>query len=403
MASPPNVHTSVPPPAGSRVPRTPEELTPAWLTASLRHTCVITDASVTGFDAEQIGVGRGFAGRVFRLRLRYDREEAGAPATMIGKFATEHVATLAMMNEVGGYAREVRFYRELANQAEMPMPRCFLAHYDLAEGSFLLLLEDLAPAAAAEIADGLTVEQAKLVLEHVARMHARFWGRTDGLEWLAPSEELVHSLRRRYLAALDDFAVLFGKRFPALVKVARQIGWVFEGEEFMRELKWGPLTLTHADLHIENILFPTAAGGRLAIVDWQSAMLSRYGASDVTRVLAMGLRPEVRRAHEEELLRHYHAVLCSHGVRGYSLRTLKQRYRHEMGSQLLVAVIALGALDFEVDRGAMLTELFGTRLNSAIEDLRIDRLLSWMIVMIWPLRPFYNAYLALTRRRWRHW
>jgi hypothetical protein len=85
-------------------------------------------------------------------------------------------------------------------------------------------------------------------------------------------------------------------------------------------------------------------------------------------------------------------------VRGYGLRTLKAQYRREMGSQMLVAVVAFGSLDFDVDRGELLTELFGSRLNQALIDLRTDRLLWWMILAIRPLRPFYNAYLALARR-----
>lgn len=401
MSAVPNVHTSVPPPAGERVPRAPEELTSAWLTACLRHAGALTNASVTGFDAEQIGIGRGFAGRIYRLRLRYDAVEPRAPATMIGKFITAHDTTRAMMHDLGGYFREVRFYREMAGKAEIPMPRCYLAHYDLDARTFLLLLEDLAPSAAADIATGFTVEQAKVMLEYTARMHARYWDRTDEIAWLAPSEEMVEFLRGRFLGALDAFTAQFGERFPPMVKVAHQMAWVFQGEEFKRELRGGPLTLTHGDLHVENILFPTEAGGRLAVVDWQSAMLTPYGASDVTRIIAMGLSRDMRRAHEDELLRHYHAVLCAQGVRGYSLRTLRARYRREMTPQVMVAVIAFASLDFGVDRGEMLTELFGARLSEAVVDLRVDRWLAWMIFWVRPVRPLYNLYLALSRRRAR--
>jgi hypothetical protein len=396
----PNVHTSVPPPAqGATVPRAPEELTPAWLTSCLRHAGALGAASVIGFGAERIGVGRGFAGRLYRLRLRYDAVEPGAPATMIGKFIAVHDTTVAMMHAIGGYLREVRFYRELAGKAEIPMPRCYLAHYDLEARTFLLLLEDLAPSEAVDIATGFSVEQAKVMLEHAARMHARYWGRTEGLEWLALDENVVQTLRERYLATIDDFVVRFGARFPELARIARKMAWVFQGDEFLRELRGSPMTLTHGDLHVENVLFPTAAGGRLAVVDWQSAILTRYGAGDVTRIVAMGLRPELRRAHEDELLRHYHAVLRAHGVRGYSLRKLRARYRQEMAAQVLIAVVAFGSLDFDVDRGEMLTELFGGRLNQALVDLRFEALLTRMVLLIWPLRPFYHLYLAL-RRRW---
>jgi hypothetical protein len=380
-------------------PQRPHELTPGWLTACLRDAGVLREASVTGLDVEEIGVGHGFAGRLFRLRLRYDRAEPGAPPTLIGKFAAEHATTRELMTALDGYAKEVRFYRELAAMAEMPTPRCYFAHHDVPTQTCLLLLEDLAPAAAVDLAAGLSVEQARLLLEHLARMHARFWGRTEGLQWLGPTDDVVYALRHHYLAALAGFAGRFGDRYPHLVRVARQLGWLFRGEEMMWELRRPPQTVTHGDLHLENLLFPTGRGGRLAVVDWQSVMLSRYGAGDVTRVLTMGLAPDVRRAHEDALLRHYHAALEARGVRGYSLRALKRRYRQEMAAQVFVAVVASDALDFGAERGEMFTALFGERLNTALADLRTDRLLAWGIAMLWPVRPFYNAYLALTAPR----
>jgi hypothetical protein len=37
-----------------------------------------------------------------------------APATLIAKFACDHARTRKLMRSLDGYAREVRFYRELA-------------------------------------------------------------------------------------------------------------------------------------------------------------------------------------------------------------------------------------------------------------------------------------------------
>ena len=50
-------------------------------------------------------------------------------------------------------------------------------------------------------------------------------------------------------------------------------------------LKNPPLTLSHNDLHPENVFFPTAAGGRFALIDWQSLAATRHGAGDLTRIL----------------------------------------------------------------------------------------------------------------------
>ena len=58
-------------------------------------------------------------------------------------------------------------------------------------------------------------------------------------------------------------------------------------------------------------------GNSFTIIDWQSVAVSRFGTSDVARLLCMGMRPEQRRRHERALLRHYHRALCAHGVSDY--------------------------------------------------------------------------------------
>ena len=375
-----------------------KDVTPAWLGACLRQSGAARDAEVTRFEAEPIGLGRGFAGRLYRVRLHYDRAVPGAPATLIAKFAADHAGTREMLDELGFYGKEVRFYREVAERVPLPTPRCYLASYDPEAHGFVLLLEDLAPAAAADLAAGLSLPQAKDVLAQLARTHARFWDRTDGLEWLAPGAELMRSFRRRYQGSLTAFEAHFGARFPYLVRVARQCGWILEGEEFMRNLHKSPQTLTHADLHLANLFFPTAEGGRFAVVDWQNVMLSRHGASDVARIVGLGLRPESRRAHEDALLRHYHAALLAEGVRGYGLRMLRLRYREELAAQVLVAVVVFETLDFDVEGGEQMTQMFIERLCFALEDAHVAALLAGMIALLWPIRPLYRAWLALTRR-----
>ena len=44
------------------IARSPEELTPAWLTAALRESGVIREASVTSTVSEPVGAGAGFIG-----------------------------------------------------------------------------------------------------------------------------------------------------------------------------------------------------------------------------------------------------------------------------------------------------------------------------------------------------
>ena len=127
---------------------------------------------VTSFEFKRIGQGKGFAGQIARVRLRYDAPEPNAPATLIAKFATEHAPTREMLGEIDGYVREVRFYRELARDIGIGTPHCYFAHYDSDDGRFCLLLEDLAPARSADRDVGLN-RRAGEARARAARRHAR--------------------------------------------------------------------------------------------------------------------------------------------------------------------------------------------------------------------------------------
>jgi hypothetical protein len=386
-----NVETSMPPPQGMRVPASAEELDAVWLSACLRHAGVLGDGErVHACELEQIGQGSGFAGQIFRVALRYEPAAASAPASLIAKFASAHEPTRRMMDALDGYAREVRFYRELAGEIGLGTPRCYFAHYDKAERLFCLVLEDLAPARTVDRERGYTLEQAQQVLEQLAVMHARYWNRVDQLPWLALGDELFENVRRRFLVGVPRFAERFGRDYPVTARVARRFMVFFEGDEVMAQARQPPLTLAHNDMHIENVFLPSAQGGRFAVIDWQSVTASRHGTSDVARVLCMSLRPELRRRHTGALLRHYHRALQAHGVRDYSLRALRHRYRQELVAAVVISVLAFDTLDFDDEDDA--PRLIGTRVEAALIDARISGLLAllgaWLRFRRWLVRLF---------------
>ena len=60
-------------------PAQPEQLTEAWLTATLRASGALgADRSVSGFEVTPVGAGTGLLGMVMRIHLRYDGGAAGA-------------------------------------------------------------------------------------------------------------------------------------------------------------------------------------------------------------------------------------------------------------------------------------------------------------------------------------
>jgi len=122
-------------------PRQFADITPAWLTSVLRDGGSVRAASVTGIAVEPIGVGVGFLGQLARLRLTYDRPEAGAPASVIGKFPTLDPGGRQICQMFRFYEREVLFYRELARHVPVRVPRCWGSVMDVAADDYLILLE----------------------------------------------------------------------------------------------------------------------------------------------------------------------------------------------------------------------------------------------------------------------
>jgi hypothetical protein len=385
-----HVETSLPPLQDTRAPVRPSELNAEWLSACLRDAGVLgANDRVAGFELERIGEGRGFAGQIARLALRYEPAGVNAPATLIAKFASEHASTLQMMNSLDGYAREVRFYRELAPEIGLGTPRCYFAHYDPATQKCCLLLEDLAPAESVARDAGYSLEQAQQVLEQLAAMHAHHWNRVEHLEWLQLDAAMFATFRDGFMKALPGLVERYGTRYPTLVRVAQQFVVFFSGDEVLAETRRPPLTLAHNDLHVDNILLPSARGGRFALIDWQSVSVSRFGANDVARVLCMGMRPEQRRQHQRALLRHYHRALCAHGVRDYPLRRLRFRYRAELVAIVLVTVLVLDGVNFTEDEASQ----FAGRVDAALADARASRMLA-MLGMVLRVRRWFRSWLG---------
>ena len=67
----------------SSLPATPEEVSPAWLTAALRATGVLRQEEIIQSTWERIGAERGLTGVLARFHLSYDLRvaEAAVPSS----------------------------------------------------------------------------------------------------------------------------------------------------------------------------------------------------------------------------------------------------------------------------------------------------------------------------------
>jgi hypothetical protein len=304
--------------------RRPEAIDADWLTRALQSAGV--DAVVKSFTAKAVGTGQ--IGDSVRFALTYDRAGGDAPASLVGKFPSADPVSFATGVMLGNYEREVMFYRHLAGGALIRTPRCVFTDLAPDSGEFVLLMEDLAPAEAGDQLKGVSLEQAELVIDEAAKLHASHWDddALDDLPWVsgsraAPASKVTPEMVQGQWAG---FRGRYGDRL--------QQDWIEIGERVagrfaaLGGVQSGPRCLTHNDFRPDNMMFATAAGGHpVTVLDWQSFAFG-IGATDVAYFLAGALSPQMRRRHETALLDRYLEGLQAHGVAGYSRDDLARDY-----------------------------------------------------------------------------
>jgi hypothetical protein len=385
------------------VPASPADVTAEWLTESLRSSGSLDGVSIASIASEQIAVGEGFAGQLARISISYEGDSGDAPSSLIGKFASPHADTRELLAVSGGYEREVRFYSDLAADSGLPTPRCYPAAYDPDSGTFVILLEDLSPAETGDQILGATIEEARFVVAELARFHARWWNDESlvTLEWMRPPAGLGERVITIFDEGLPAFREKRAAEFPrmdALVTRAAKVLPTLVGE---LEGRFGkrPYTLVHGDLRLDNLFLPVRDGDRFTVIDWQGATLGP-GAADLSYWLALSLTVEVRRAHEDELLKLYHSTLVEHGVDDYKFSQLKRDYAGSLVTLIPFAVVASAALDLTSERGeALANALFG-RMDEALAEHKAGRLLR---IAPWAIRGarVWNALRSPFSRRSR--
>ncbi len=140
-------------------PTTAQAVTSDWLEARLKAAGVMGEGRVVA--ASFVPIGTGQVGDTARFTLAYDRAGAG-PATVAGKFASADVTSRSTAAMLGLYAKEVHFYRELAQRVAVRCPQVHASELSEDGATFLLLFEDLGPARGGNQLDGCGIAEARL-------------------------------------------------------------------------------------------------------------------------------------------------------------------------------------------------------------------------------------------------
>lgn len=321
-----------------------QDITSKWLTKALNKKHPNTAFEITGI--KQVGTGQ--MGSTWRITAQPEGNP-NKTYTYVAKTPAEDEQTRERAGSSGTYAREYRFYTDIAEQSLISVPEIIHGEIDKANGNFILLMEDLAPAEQGNQLTGCDLEQAKLAIEEIAKLHGTSWQKKEIFkqDWLSMSFSSFLST--------DLLQTLWGL-FHSKHSTA------FSNEEInCIEAFWKKCDtylahmnrkqcLTHGDYRLDNMLLKTKQGGKpITVVDWQT--LSPGGATfDTAYFIGTSLPTVLRRANEKQLIQLYHDELLKQGVTDYPLEDCWQDYVRFSFAGFVMAIVASATVG-ETERG----------------------------------------------------
>jgi hypothetical protein len=377
------------PTARDAIPDAPEALTAEWLSTAL-------GVSITEVDQRTLGEGQGFMGDVLRLTLKSD--DPAAPASVVAKIPK--LANRAMGELLGVYEREIMFFRSLAGESPVRLPRLIYADFDRDKGSenqekilrlfdrmprflsgpigalgakvaaakqrrYVLLIEDLGAMRPGDQLAGLDEAGCIKVLTAIAPLHRHFWQseRLSGHFWLLPLDIDARLRHSRFRQSRERFLQRLGADF------ADTLAWLDgHGEALMRRFAAeAPATLAHCDLRLDNVVFDSES---CAFIDWQ---LVRRGpaAYDVAYFLSSALHEDADEAVEQQILRRYHDSLR---IASYPYDAFLRDYRRAMLLHL-ANLASADEVDLGNDRGGAMMAAWMRRLAARVRHIDARSLL----------------------------
>ncbi|MCV7300592.1 phosphotransferase [Mycobacterium barrassiae] len=335
------------------VPDGVDGLTPQWLTSALGR-------EVTEVRAEQIAQDSGFSSLLYRLHLTGD----GVPSTLIAKLPAVSEARGAM-ELLGGYRRELAFYQDVAGAAPMETPRVYTARMADGTADFVLLLEDLADWDNADHLAGLSMDRARVCIAALAGLHT--WSTTNpsalqafpSIDTPIARDLLVPAFGPGWQVYLDNSSA------PVPAAVADFAARFAESAGQALEALTERSMLLHGDIRADNMFFD---GDRLKVVDFQFASIGA-GAADIAYLVSQGLPTELRRGHDEALVREYVALLAEQGVQDYSFDHAWRHYRFAAAYLMVLPVITLNGWEALPERSRALCLTLTDRAVAAIDEI----------------------------------
>ncbi len=357
---------------GSSLPTQVDDISVDWLNAVLGSEF----GTVASIKIDHFGEGIGILGELARITLEYADGEFG-PATIVAKCQSPTAENQFLATAMGFYLREVNFYRQVADDVSIRVPRPF--HVDAAESGlpFVLLIEDIVGSRTPDQLAGISVDEAARIISTIAPLHVQFWGSDEllSIDWLPPmNNELYKGGKAMADALYPSFAEHYADRIPTgmMATIGQACERYVELLDFSTTI--GTPTFTHTDCRAENYLFGGPDGlDAVTVIDFQLST-RHVGMWDVTNLIAGSMHPDIRREHERDIIASYVEQIKAAGI-DYSFDQAILEYRvcllHQTAAQVITSDLQGGN-----DRGAALLEELHLRPIQAAIDNEVGDLLS---------------------------
>jgi Phosphotransferase enzyme family len=242
---------------------------------------------------------------------------------------------------------EIRFYNEIADFVPVNKPTVLSAYSRLGLGS-TLVLNDVSESGAipGRVGDTLSVEQAGLVIEQLAYLHAHFMNKATNdpdFRWLAgPVRRLEDGLGTALAVPLMKRGLRLASDWVSSRLHIPAFRYARSRKQIMHFLSKDTATLIHHDCHPGNLFWHN---GKPGFLDWQMVRLGEE-ISDVSYFLATALAPQTRRLNEIALLTKYHEIMLANNPTTTDFKDLLNRYRAHLvyPFEAMIVTLAVGGM-----------------------------------------------------------
>jgi aminoglycoside phosphotransferase (APT) family kinase protein len=299
-----------------------------------------------------------------RVRVEYS-EPSRVPTHLFVKMPPLDPVRREAIAQTDMGRREAQFYAELAPTVRLRVPACFGSSFDPSTNDFVIVLEDIV-AGGSTISDGtvgVAPDSAAVALEELAHLHGRFDDvvvRDTEVPWVPRAKHASKYGERLLAAALADHRDRLQDDFAELAQL-----YIDRGDELQALWHAGPNTVIHGDPHLGNLFDDR---GRTGFLDWGIINVSSP-MRDASYFITMAMNIDDRRAHEEQLLRHYLEVHNSIAAAPISFDDAWRMHREQAAYTVPACCQIVVFPENITEKRRVFSQTFLARAEAAIADL----------------------------------